>query len=498
MANALTRILDPVAGGRRIMMVAVGAGALAVFWAIAQWAMSPTMVPLFSSLPVESVGEMTQRLDEEDLEYEIQAGGSTLAVAEKDLARARVTLAQVGFPAGGKPGWELFDEASWGMTDFTQRVNYRRALEGELERTIGQMRGVQSAQVHLAIQKSSILKPSQTPNGASVVLALRSGARPEKAMVEGVASLVAGSVESMVRENVTVLDDSGRLLSESDEDLQTTGLTTRQLKIQRDYEAYLEDKAYELVEPVVGRGNVTVRVAAGLDFDQMGRTVETFDLDQQTTVREDRSEIIPGTEDQGASSVTVNTIYETPRTIETFARIGSRVNRLTVAVVVSDREDDGADPTSFTTRTPQELTRLEALVRSGLGIDDGRGDAITVVSMPFDREPVVLPEEEEGMDIMAMVQAGVRPTIGILALTLAFIFALKLLAFMKTVPLGPARQEALPHSADAEGLHRSGSSSRMAAAEGGGPQRMGGSPGRVELTDPSLTARVVKAWMSED
>ena len=134
MLNALTRILDPVAGGRRIMMVAVGAGSLAVFWAVAQWAMSPTMVPLFSSLPVESVGEMTQRLDEEDLEYEIQAGGSTLAVAEKDLARARVALAQVGFPAGGKPGWELFDEASWGMTDFTQRVNYRRALEGELWR----------------------------------------------------------------------------------------------------------------------------------------------------------------------------------------------------------------------------------------------------------------------------------------------------------------------------------------------------------------------------
>ena len=498
MANALTRILDPVAGSRRIMMVAVGAGALGVFWAIAQWAMSPTMVPLFSSLPVESVGEMTQRLDEEGLDYEIQAGGSSLAVSEKDLARARVALAQVGFPAGGKPGWELFDEASWGMTDFTQRVNYRRALEGELERTIGQMRGVQSAQVHLAIQKSSILKPSKTPNGASVVLALRSGARPEKAMVEGVASLVAGSVESMVKENVTVLDDSGRLLSESDEEDQTTGLTTRQLKIQRDFEAYLEDKAYELVEPVVGRGNVTVRVAASLNFDQMGRTVETFDLDQQTTVREDRAEIIPGTEDQGASSITVNSIYETPRTIETFARIGSRVDRMTVAVVVSDKEDDTSGTTEFTTRTPLELTRLEALVRSGLGIDTDRGDAITVVSMPFDREPVALPAEEEGMDIMAMVQAGVRPTIGILALTLAFILALKLLGFMKTLPLGPSRQQALPDTPGGEGLHRSDSHSRFAEPEGGGPQRMGGAQSRVEMTDPSLTARVVKAWMSED
>jgi flagellar M-ring protein FliF len=495
MPNALTRILDPVAGGRRIMMALVGVGALAVFWALAQWAMSPTMVPLFSQLPMESVGQMTQRLDEEDIAYELQAGGSTLAVTEKDLPRARVALAQVGFPASGKPGWELFDEASWGMTDFTQRVNYRRALEGELERTIGKMRGVQSAQVHLAIQKNSILRQSQTPNGASVVLALRSGDRPEKAMVEGVASLVAGSVESLAKENVTVLDDSGRLLSESDEELQTTGLTTRQLKIQRDYEGYLEDKAYELVEPVVGRGNVTVRVSAGLDFDQMGRTVESFDLDQQVTVREDRAEIIPGTEDQGASSVTVASIYETPRTVETFARIGSRVDRMTVAVVVNDREGDANGTVTSTPRTPQELARLEALVRSGLGLDEDRGDAITVVSMPFDREPVVLPEEEVGPDIMGMVQAGVRPTIGILALTFAFILALRLMRVIKTMPLGPSEQQILPPVPGAEGLH---SFDPNRVADRGAPQRAAGAHSRVELTDPSLTARVVKAWMSED
>ena len=312
MANALTKILDSGNASRRIMMALVGIGALAVFWALIQWAMSPTMVPLFSELPMESVGEMTQRLDEADVEYRLEAGGSTLAVPENELARARVVLAQSGFPADGKPGWELFDEASWGMTYFTERVNYRRALEGELKRTIEQMRGVDHAQVHLAIQKSSILKQSQNANGASVVLGLRSGARPEIAMVEGIASLVAGSVEGMARENVTVLDDSGRLLSESDDALRSTGLTTRQIKIQRDFESYLEDKAYELVEPVVGRGNVTVRVAAAMDFDQVGRTVESFDLDQQVTVREDRAEIIPGstkTEEALVEELSVSSDY---------------------------------------------------------------------------------------------------------------------------------------------------------------------------------------------
>jgi flagellar M-ring protein FliF len=299
----------------------------------------------------------------------------------------------------------------------------------------------------------------------------------------------------LVKENVTVLDDSGRLLSESTDDLQSTGLTTRQLKIQRDLESHLEEKAYQLVEPVVGRGNVTVRVAAAMDFDQVGRTVETFDPDQQVTVREDRSEIIPGSEDQGASSVTVNSIYETPRTIETFARSGSKVERLTVAVVVSDRETDSNGTLTSTPRTQQELTRIESLVRSGLGIDDVRGDAITVVSMPFDKEPVEAPQDEAGPDVLAIVQAGVRPTIGILALTFAFLLALRLLRFMKALPL-PATGRALPRPEDEDGLYPEGSAGRIPGARPSG--RGGRAPGKIDMPDPTLTARVVKAWLSED
>ena len=270
------------------------------------------------------------------------------------------------------------------------------------------------------------------------------------------------------------------------------------MKIQQDFEKYLEEKAYELVEPVVGRGNVTVRVAAAMDFDQLGRTVESFDLDQQFTVREDRAEITPGSAEQGASSLTVNSIYEAPKTVETFARIGSRVDRLTVAVVVSDREEGPEEAPSYNPRSPEELGRIESLVRSGLGVDQGRGDAITVVSMPFNREPVVVPEEEAGPDIIAMVQAGVRPAIGILALIFAFILSLRLLKFMKSVPLGPNEERTLAPGEDRDGLP-SDSTNRLAGA-GAGPRAMAGAgtTGQVELTDPNLTARVVKAWLSED
>jgi flagellar M-ring protein FliF len=496
MPDSLAQTLEQLGGSRRLLMIVVGVGALGVLWAVSQWAMSPSMVPLFNGLPVEEVGSMTQRLTEEGIEHELQQGGSTIAVAQEDLARARVSLAQEGYPAGGKPGWELFDQAAWGMTDFTQRVNYRRALEGELGRTIAQMRSVESAQVHLAIRKSSVLRREEPSAEASVVLALDSGSRPEAAMVEGVASLVAGSVEGLERENVTVLDDSGRLLSNTEEDTGTTGLTSQQLTIQREMETHLEEKAYELVEPVVGRGNVTVRVAAALDFDQIGRTVESYNLDEQVTVEEDRSEIIPGTEEQGASSVTVNSVFDTPRSVETYARTGARVERITVAVVVNARQGEedggGAGP-----RPPEELTQVEAVVRNGLGISPERGDAVTVVSLPFDREPLAPVNEEEGLDVMALLHAGLRPTIGLVGLILAFVLALRILGALRSSPQSAERRSALPAG---EG----GSLPASEDGEGGdgaqAEQKVISSPQvpKVEITDPEMTARVVKAWMREE
>jgi flagellar M-ring protein FliF len=493
MPDALVRTFEQFGGNRRIILGLLGAGTLGVMWALAQWAMTPAMVPVFSGLPLEDVAGLTQRLEEEGIAHRLDRGGTAISVAEADLAQARVALAQEGYPAGGQPGWELFDQAAWGMTDFTQRVNYRRALEGELERTIGAMRGVENAQVHLAIQKTSVLRQNGPAAEASVVVSLRSGARPEQAMVEGIASLVAGSVDGMEKGQVTVLDNSGRLLSSDDSEFDAEGLTTRQLAIQKEIEGYLEDKAYELVEPVVGAGNITVRVAAALNFDQMGRTVETFDLDNQATVSEDRSEIIPGTEDQGASSITVNSVFETPRSIETFNRSGAQLERLTVAVVVSDREVGEGEAVTYQPRTAQELARVESLVRNALGVVDDRGDAITVVSLPFDRPEPVAEPVEEGMDVVALVMAGIRPGIGLLGLIMAFVLALRLMNSIKTAPMPPARPASLPASGQGEPAYAEMAAVPAAARAMPAPK---GPP--IELTDPNITAKVVRAWMKEE
>ena len=289
------------------MLLFVGAGAFAVIWGFAQWGMAPSWVPVAAGLPIEQVGEATQRLDEVGIEYRMERGGSLLTVAQEDLPRARVTLASEGLTGlVGSPGFELFDQASWGMTDFTQRVNYRRALEGELERTIGNMRDIESAQVHLALNEASVLSSRSDLTGeASVVLRLKSGNRADDSVVEGIQSLVASSVPRLEPQNVMVLDDSGRLLSASASDplVRRTG---GQFQVRAQLEEYLETKAEALVEQVVGPGNARVSVAVQLNFDEINRTVQAVDPDEQLLVSEDRSEITPETQDQGAGSVTTN------------------------------------------------------------------------------------------------------------------------------------------------------------------------------------------------
>src|SRR5690625_1074423 len=158
MPSFLRDLLERLRSDRRLVLITVGVGSALLIWGFSYWATRPEWVPLMPGLDLGGVAEVTARLDEERIPYRLERAGSEIKVSEDDLARARVALAQSGTPRQGRPGFELFDQPSWGMTDFTQRINYRRALEGELERTISQMRGIESAQVHLAMQESSVFR----------------------------------------------------------------------------------------------------------------------------------------------------------------------------------------------------------------------------------------------------------------------------------------------------------------------------------------------------
>src|SRR5471030_2118181 len=258
MPIAIQEIIDRIGGTRRVLIIAIGVATTALIFGLSHWASQPQWVPAFSGVPLESAGQMTDKLDQAGVQYRLERGGSDIFVAAPDLAKARVALARGGMPSQGRPGFELFDQPSWGMTDFTQHINYRRALEGELERTVSKMRGVEAAQVHLVMHETQGFGAAEKPAEASVVLKLKTGQQAGADVVTGIAHLLASSVDGLTSDHVTIVDDSGRLLSEADEPTTPEGMSNRQLQLQRDVEEYLRTKAEKLLGQMVGNGNARV------------------------------------------------------------------------------------------------------------------------------------------------------------------------------------------------------------------------------------------------
>ena len=438
----LQPLLDRVGGPRRALILLVGLATAGLIFGVSRWATAPTWVPAFTGVPMEQVGKMTDKLTEEAIEFRLEKGGTELHVKAEELARARVALARDGgMPAAGRPGLELFDQPSWGMTDFTQRINYRRALEGELERTIGKMRGVEAAQVHVAMAEGTVFRRGDKPLEASVVLKLTNGERPAADVVQGIAHLVAASVDGIESEHVTVVDDAGRMLTLDGEAGSLAGLTSRQLAVQREVEGYLERKAQAIVGQIVGQPNARVQVSAEVNFDRVERTVEAVDPDKQAIATEQRAEITPGAQG-GAASSNVATSYETTKSTETFSGAIGNVRRLSVAVLVNDRITAGPKPTAVP-RDPAVLARIDTLVRNAVGVDSARGDKLSVVNVTFDGAlPVVA--DSVPTDVWTKVATAQRPLItGVALLAILVVAVLTMRALRPPKPVLPEPQPAL-------------------------------------------------------
>jgi flagellar M-ring protein FliF len=481
------------------LILVVGLAAAGLIFAVAQWAGAPTWVPAFTGVPLESVSSMTDKLDQAAVKYKLERGGADIMVAASDLAKARVALAKGGLPNAGRPGLELFDQPSWGMTDFTQRINYRRALEGELERTIGKMRGIEQAQVHLVLHETDGFAAADKPTEASVVLKLKAETDPET--VKGIAHLVASSVEGLTSEHVTIVNDAGRLLSEAVEANSPTGLTSRQLTMQRELEDYMRTKAEKIVSQMVGSQNMRVQVSASMSFDHLERTSAAVDPEKQVVAAEQKAEITPGAQG-GAAQNNTSTTYENTKTTESFVAAPGAVKRLTVAVLVADRAPAANSKAAPTPRTAAELAQIETLVRSALGADSTRGDIVSVVSVPF-APIIVAPVEAPRTDVVRVMQTAQRPLLGILGLALIIVIALISLKSLKT------GSSAASAGGQVLALPRGDQNVMMQQMQHGalasGPQMPVLMPtntmrDKVNSTieqQPDVAARVVRAWLKE-
>ena len=495
MSDLINPLLDRIGGAKRAMILVVGIAAAGLIFAVAQWAAAPTWVPAYVGVPVESATQLTDKLDQAGVKYKLERGGADIMVAQTDLAKARVALAKGGMPTTGRPGMELFDQPSWGMTDFTQRINYRRALEGELERTVGKMRGIESAQVHLVMHETDGFGAQDKPTEASVVLKLRNGeADPE--VVKGIAHLVASSVDGLTSEHVTIVNDAGRMLTEAVEN-SAAGMTSRQLEMQQEIEDYVRGKAEKIVGQIVGPNNMRVQVSAAMSFDRLERTTASVDPDKQVIASEQKAEIVPGAQG-GAGQTNSATTYENTRTTESYQSSPGTIKRLTVAVLVADPAPAPGSKATPAPRSAAEIQQIETLVRSAVGADSTRGDIVSVVSVPF--APAVVPAPEKPkVDIVNVMQTAQRPLLGIVGLALIIVIALLSLKSLKAVPTAGTSPQvhALPRKDGTVSMQQP-----MLAHQPNMPVVMPTNTMRDRVNStieqqPDVAARVVRAWLKE-
>ncbi len=348
------------------------------------WLQKDETAVLFTNLSPEDASSALAELAKQDVKAELSNGGSTILVPESTVYRLRVDLAAKGIPSSGTVGFEIFDGKQYGLTEFTQNVNFKRAMEGELTKTIEGLAGIQSARVHLVLPKPSIFKKMDTGATASVVLRLGHSARLGQNQITGIQSMVAGSVENLELDGVTVIDQSGKVLSSPIQDGET-GNSETHLAMRKEVEGYLSQKAETMLDQVLGTGKAIVRVNATLNFEKIEKQREIYD--PKTVVRsEERDESNDGT--SGGTQEKSITNYEVTRTVENIVGEVGGIKNLTVAVFVDGHytpsEEDG-NPL-YNPRSEEDLGQLQRIVQTAVGMNSIRGDQIEVVNMQFQQQ----------------------------------------------------------------------------------------------------------------
>jgi flagellar M-ring protein FliF len=366
----------------------------------------PSYSVLYSGLAEEDASKVVDELTSAKVPYKIEDNGRTIKVPKEKLYETRLNLAGKGIPGSGVIGYELFDQNTMGMSEFMQKLNYKRALEGELARTIMQQEGVEGVRVHIVTPQRSVFKSEEKPPTASVVLKLKGNYELGKGTITAIVNLVASSVEGLQPGKVTLLDSRGRLLSKDFEDSPVAFSSGKQYEMKQNVENYLAAKAQSILDNVVGYGNSIIQVNADLNFDQVEKTMETFDPESQVAVSEQTIKSENNGNERGDSTAQVNenstTNYEISKSVEKVLQGSGTIIRLSVAAVVNDvaKEVKKGDKTEvvYKPRDKEQLIKLEDIIKNAVGINPGRQDQFSLVNISFETNTMTdMPEEEAGI-----------------------------------------------------------------------------------------------------
>lgn len=515
---------------QRLTLVSAGSLVVLAMIALIIWSSRSQYSLLYGRLDEAEAANVVAALDESKVPYKISRGGGAISVPADKVHLVRMQLAAKGIPRGEGVGFEIFDKPNFGISDFVQRANYLRAVQGELARTISQVDSIDTARVMIVMPENRLLVDNKTRPTASVFVRVRSATTLSDQTVNAVRFLVANSVEGLAVNDVSVVDNLGNVLSDSAEVDSMVGLTGSQLSARKELEQYLARKAQDMLDRVLGPGQSVIRVAADIDFESMTTIEEKYDPEgqvtrtstedeEQTQTSSGSSETVPVgvASNTGWDPVVTNTVaspvnntttlkttkstdYELNRTVSNLIKNPGGIKRLSAAVFVAAQYTGSGTNRVVQPRTPEELLKIQRVVQTAIGIQEAadgmRQDEIVVEEMPFNDQPLPevqqLQHQQRWLFWLDLARKGVYPAA---ALALLFVFWRMLKRTpVETIPLGVPVGEL------------SATGQRVQTATGGGmsPNRERVPPGTVTpevlnklvQENPGNLTHAIRAWMS--
>jgi len=454
-----TQLLDiwkQLGASQRVSVLAATLVVVGGLISLALWSSRTDYGLLYGKLSDAESAKVIAALDDAKVPYKIGSSGGAIMIPADKVYQMRMQLAGRGIPQGEGVGFEIFDKPNFGISDFVQRANYVRAVQGELSRTISQLNEIESARVMIVLPENRLLLDKDKHPTASVFVRVRGNTQLPTTAINSIRFLVANSVEGLKPNNVSIVDNLGNVLSENTDNDSLTGLTTTQLTARRNLEQYLGKKGQDVLEKVLGPGQAIVRVSADINFDTVTRTEEKFDPDGQvirTQTKNDEnndsstsnggnspagltSNVATETNATQTAAAPVNNTknrkttstveYEVGKTTSSVIQSAGGIKRLTAAVTVAARfEGEGADR-KVVPRTPEELEKLRRIVQNAVGTDTTRGDQIALEELPFNDQFATeitreLDQQQKHQFWWDLARNGAYPALGVLALIILIV-----------------------------------------------------------------------------
>lgn len=484
---------------------------------MALWVQAPDFRLLYANMAEKDAAAIIEELKTRNIPYELGAGGTTIRIPSDKVHEIRIQLAAQGLPEGSEVGLEIFEKTALGMTEFVQKLNFQRALQGELTRTIKSLESVEQVRVHLVIPEESLFLREKPQGKASVTLKIKAGRQLSESQIQGIAHVIASSVKGIPPGNVTIVDLKGNILSGAKGASQDTMMTSTNFKFKRRLEIQLEASIKKMLEDALGTGKVIARVSAELSFDKISRTEEIYDPDSQVVRSEQRSNEstvgavppggVPGvqallpTGDTASGSAgssakrnkekqTLN--YEINKVVRNVVKPTGEILKLSVAVLIDGTMDENDE---FQPRSAEDITLYEDIIKSAVGFDEERGDQVKVEAVQFDRSFQV--EQEKKLLQESRIELGfqvAKYVLGAIFILLFFTRVIRPLVNFMTTSVEVVAEGMPALSASEEELE---AEKQRLADMGPKSQEIRKEVSEFVESDPQYSASIVRKWLRE-